>query len=457
MPEGYNIAIIGLGFVGLSYLTAFSSRGVKVIGIDIDKEKIALLNKGMSPIDEPDIEYYLKRSARKGLVSFYTDYNNLKEYNIDIIFIAVDTPTVNFKQEINNLLNSCKSLGNIINSFNKYILIVVKSTILPGASRKYIIPTLEKYSNKKVGEGFGYVFNPEFLREGRALSDIFNPSRIVIGSYDYKSGVILEDFYKNFYKKPPHIIKTSIEAAELSKYASNLFLTCKLSFINAISYICQVLGSCDVIDIKRIMGLDERIGSKYLQPGIGFGGSCLPKDLKAFIGFVKNFPPYSKLFEAIDDINEYQTSLPILKAEEIYHDLRDRVITILGISYKGGTADIRGSRSLKIIELFLKKGAYVKIYDPKAIGNFKKYLSKTEWLGEYRDKIIIAEDIKSALMDSEYAIIATDWDEFKNIDLNIIKNYMRYPRIYDGRRILDPYKVKSLGIEYFGIGYSGLK
>jgi len=457
MPRGYNIAVIGLGFVGLSYLVAFSSRDVKVIGIDINEKKIRLLNKGMSPIDEPDIEHYLKKALRKGLVSFYTDYSKLEEYNIDIIFIAVDTPTVNFRQEINNLLNSCKSLGNIIKGLNKYILIVVKSTILPGTSRKYIIPTLERYSSKKVGDGFGYVFNPEFLREGKALNDIFNPSRIVIGSYDHRSGAILEDFYKKFYKKVPPIINTSIEAAELSKYASNLFLTCKLSFINAISYICGVIGSCDVMDVKRIMCLDERIGSKYLQPGIGFGGSCLPKDLKAFIGFVKNISPYSKLFEAINDINEYQTSLPILKAEKIYHDLRGRVITILGISYKGGTADIRGSRSLKIIELFLKKGAYVKIYDPKAINNFKKYLSKVDWLEKYRGKIIITEDIKSALMDSEYVIIATDWDEFKNIDLNIIKNYMRYPRIYDGRRILDPHKVKSLGIEYFGIGYSELE
>jgi len=446
----YKIGVVGLGFVGLAHAAVFSSLGFKVVGIDIDKWKINNLLIGRSPIGEPGLEDLIRKGLVSGNLVFDYDYERLVKEDVDLIFIAVNTATKRYNQSLDNLVSSVESIGNFFMNYNKPITIVLKSTVLPGVSRRIVIPLLEE----KLGNtGFFYVFNPEFLREGSAVYDVLYPSRIVIGEYNKESGDLLVNFYKDVYRDTmPPIIRTSIEAAELSKYASNLFLACKLSFINSVAYICENLQECDVLDIKRIMGLDERIGSKYLHPGIGFGGSCLPKDLKAFIGFVRDLKPYELLFRSIDEINDYQAVLPVKKSIELLGSLKDRIVTVLGLSYKGGVDDVRGSRSIILVREFLKNGAIVKIYDPKATENFISYISKYRWYKINKRRLVKCGSIKEAIKDSDFIVIATDWDEFKTLDPDTIIKNAKTRIIYDGRRILDPQVFKSSNIRYYGIG-----
>jgi len=450
----YRVAVIGLGFVGLSYIASFSSRGIRCLGIDIDKDKIESLNKGLVPVDEPGLSQLISTSIDKGLIKFTNRYSLIKRFRPDYIFISVDTPTVKSGQSLKSIKYVMIKLAHLLKGLRNIPLIVVKSTILPGTSRNILFPILERYSGLKIEE-IGYVYNPEFLREGSALYDIRDPKRIVIGEFDKRSGDRLINFYQLFYDgKLPPIIRTTIENAELSKYASNLFLTCKLSFINSIAYICEKIGFCDVMTIKEVMGLDDRIGEKYLHPGIGFGGGCLPKDLYAFIKFIEKFPPYRDLFKSIYKINEYQANLPIENAIEIYGSLKNKVVTILGVSYKGGVGDIRGSQAIKTIRSFVREGAIVKVYDPKAIDKFIDYIRLDRELKQFTEKIIPCKDLDSCVSGSEYLVIATDWDEFKSLDpLNLVK-LMKNPVIYDGRRILDPDAYKKYGIKFYGVGLS---
>jgi len=446
-----GIGIIGLGFVGLAHAVVYSSKGYRVVGIDIDEEKISLLRKGLSYIEEPQLKDLLRRGLDSKKLIFDTDYKRLVEEDVNTIFIAVDTPTRGHKQDLGNLLSALKSLGELYRNEYREPALAVKSTILPGSSRNYIIPYLEKILGRRVKI---YVFNPEFLRESSAIEDILYPSRVVIGEYNSESGEYFNKFFREFYRSShPPIIRTTLEASELAKYASNLFLSCKLSFINAISYVCESIKNCDILDIRRIMGLDERIGSRYLHPGIGFGGSCLPKDLKAFIGFMREYKPYDKFFEEIDKINSYQVKLPVQKALKLYGSLKGRVITILGLSYKGGVNDIRGSKSIELIKEFLRLGAIVKAYDPVSNDDFNKFIKRFKWYKENSDRLIVCESINMAIEDSDMIIIATDWEEFKELDPKIVKTLSRNHVIYDGRRILDARRFIASGIRYYGIGF----
>lgn len=439
----YKVSIIGLGYVGLSLSTFLASKGIHVWGYDKARWKLESLKKGKLYISEEDLETEFNRAVSNGLFHISEKLEESITHS-NITFICVDTPTKeDWRQDYSSIISAAKSIGKILGKLDRYHLIVVKSTLLPESSRKIIIPAIEQESGLLVGRDFGYIYNPEFLREGKALYDLRSPNRIVIGEYDNKSGDIIYAFYKEIYDEKTPIFRMTIENAELLKYVSNVFLSLKISFINLIARVCEKTPNTDINIISEALKTDPRIGP-YLQAGIGFGGQCLPKDLKAFISFVEEIGIKSALLREIYFINEEQAIWPINILKQVYHDLKDKVICILGLTFKPNTNDIRNSQSIKIISRLLDEGAVVKIYDPEGLENFLREY--------YYLPVIPCNSIEKCLEDTDAVIIATDWDEFKLLEPKTFKKLMKTPLIIDGRRIYDVNKFKD-DVIYFGVGY----
>ena len=413
-----KISVIGAGYAGLCTAVGFASKGHKVACIDIDKGKVAAINSGSVKIYEKGIVTALRRALRNGLMSASTSL----DANSDVFFIAVQTPDTDFSY----VRNVAKNLAKLLKNSNSYKLVVMKSTVLPGTTEG-IIPLLEA-SGKKAGRDFGVAVNPEFLREGTALEDFLHPNRIVIGEYDKLSGDVLEKLYRNF--NAP-ILRTSLRTAEMIKYASNAFLASKISFINDIGNYCKRLG-IDVYDVAEGIGYDRRIGRAFLNSGIGFGGSCLPKDAEALAMSAKKFGHRLHIIESVIKLNEKQP-LRIVDILEKKTKIKGKKIAILGLAFKSGTDDIRDAPSIKIIRALLKKGATIVAYDPKAIGNMKNVFRNINY----------ASDAKSAIKNSDACLLLTEWPEFKKLsDKDFSK--MRKKIIIEGRRILDRRKIKSI-------------
>ncbi len=443
----HKIGVIGLGFVGLTYSAAFASKGYTVYGIDIDENKIKLLEEKKPPFHEKDLDKYLDKTIGK---TFYvsTDYSLL--HDTDLIFICVGTPTRRdtYEQDLSQLERVLEKLGTILGKDNGFKTIVIKSTVLPGTTR-WASEKIHELTGLIHGRDYGFVFNPEFLREGRALEDIFNPSRIVLGCREPgdKACSVVESFWRTFYGEGNIELKImGYEEAELVKYASNFFLAMRIGFANTIANICEVTGNCDVLKVLEATGLDPRIGRKYLRPGLGYGGSCLPKDVKALIKYSRDKGYEPLLVEAVDRVNEEQPYRVINYLLEVYGSLEEKNIGVLGLAFKPGTSDVRESVSIKIIEKLLEMKAIVKVHDPLALENGRKILG---------DNVIYCSDYRNVLRDSDAVIIATDWDEYKNISPQEYRKYMKNPVVIDGRRIYsDPNELIKHGIKYYGIGYS---
>jgi UDPglucose 6-dehydrogenase len=440
-----NIAFIGLGYVGLTSAICFSFKGYTCYGYDIDKGKIKKLQEGILPIYEKDLDKYYSQVYNKR----FLPTNNLKEVieNSELIFITVGTPS---KEDgsinLEYIEAACKSIGNYLKEIRKdYKIIIVKSTVIPGTTNNLVLPTIENFG-LKLGKDFGLLVNPEFLREGNAVYDTFNPDRIIIGYKIENDGNILEDFYKDLYKENlPPILKTNFVNAELIKYANNAFLAMKVSFINMIANLCQRLEGADVEEVAKGIGLDKRIGKEFLKAGLGYGGSCFPKDLDALRNFAKSINVELPLLETTIKINDEQYNKAIELAKTELKDLKGKTISILGLSFKAGTDDIRNAVSLKIVDRLLKEGAYIKVYDPQAMENFKKIFNN--------DNIHYAQNLEDCLSSSECAIIVTEWEEFKKLKPETFKKLMKYPLVIDGRRIYRPEEFKDEVI-FKAIGYN---
>lgn len=445
--ERYKIGVLGLGYVGLTYAIALASRGFDVIGIDIDESKVKLIKHGKMPFYEPGLEKLLVNVINERLNVTTNYYDALSEANV--VFMSVGTPSKpDGSCELKYVIEASKMIGEVLKNRKEYQLIVVKSTVPPGTTEKIVKETIEKVSNKLCGKDFGLCMNPEFLREGKALEDILKPSRIVIGEYDRRSGDVLEEFYRKFYgDNMPPIIRTSIVNAELIKYASNAFLSMKISFINLIAQMCQRIPKADVVAIADGIGLDPRIGRSFLNAGLGFGGSCLPKDLKALIKFAQGLNVNAKLFEAILEINEKQIAEAINLIRRAIGELKGKTIAVLGLAFKGGTDDIRESQAIKLVKELAKLGATVKTHDPKALRNAMAILKNTKNVHFY-------SDIYECVQNCNVLVIATDWNEYKRLDFERIKHRMKYPIIVDCRRILNYQKISSQGLKYLALGLS---
>jgi len=427
-----SISIIGTGYVGLCTAVGFASKGYRVLTSTHDAKKVALINKGIPPFYEPGLREALRRVVKEGYLKCVLGREKAI-FSTDITFIAVGTPSQSDGTiDLHLIKSSAREIGGILKRKRNYHLVVVKSTVVPGTTEKTVKPIIEEYSRKSCGIDFGLCMNPEFLREGSALGDTFHPDRIVIGEYNKKSGDTLESLLKGFYgKKAPPILRTNLPTAELIKYASNALLATKISFINTIASICQKTSGADVSVVAKGIGLDKRIGPLFLNAGLGYGGSCFPKDVKALIVYSKNLGYDPKLLEVVENINETQPNCAVELCRDLLGDLKGRRISILGLAFKPKTDDMREARVIPIINQLLKEGGNITAYDPVAIP-----VAKTVFLNQ----VEYASSAIECLKNSDCCILVTEWDEFKKLEPEDFKQNMRRPVLIDGRRIFDPKK-----------------
>ncbi len=430
-----KLAIIGLGYVGLASVVGFAETGHTVIGIDVDTQKINKLKKGICPIYEPGLSEILEKHLSNGRIIFSSEIQDINES--DILFIAVGTPP---KEDGKPDLSFIKAVGKEIAPYiDEEQIIVIKSTVPPQTYlnlKKIIFSERKKLKLDDIK--INIAVNPEFLREGYALYDTLNPTRIVIGAEtDYVKDKLLE-LYSSF--DTPKVVTDPVTAM-LIKYASNSFLATKISFINEIAQICERLGG-DVKDVAKGMGLDSRIGDKFLKAGIGYGGSCFPKDTNGLLWIAREAGYNFKIVKSVIEVNEEQYKLVIEKLKRHLSNLRGKIIGVLGLAFKENTDDIRESVSIKIIKELAREGAELKAHDPQAINNAKKVLSSVKY---FKDPYKMVED-------ADAIVIATEWSEYKRLDWNEIRSLMKGKLIIDGKNLLDPAEVKKYGFIYEGIG-----
>jgi UDPglucose 6-dehydrogenase len=406
-----NISIIGTGYVGLVTGACFAKLGHHVICVDIDPEKIQKINNGISPIFEEGLDTVLTMSKDK--ITATTDYHSAL-MNTDVTFLCVGTPTMkDGSLDLSYLKEATRQIATILRQKKTWHCVVIKSTVLPGTTQDVVLPLLEQHAGKKVGTDIGLAMNPEFLKEGVAIQDFLIPDRIVIGYYDEKSRLMLRQLYESF---SCPFVETSLSAAEMIKYASNTFLATKISFINEIGNLCKKLG-IDTYTVAEGIGLDKRIGRAFLDSGIGWGGSCFPKDVDAFIAWANKMKEPPRIIEGAKAINTDQPLRLITILQKYIPNLKGKTIGILGLAFKPDTDDIRESRAIPIVRELIKKGARIKAHDPQAMENFKTLFPTIEYCPT-------AAEILSA----DAILITTKWKEFATL------NYTG-KIIIDGRRI----------------------
>lgn len=429
-----KIAVIGAGYVGLVTAACLADLGNDVICNDIDSKKISKLNRGVIPIYEPGLDDLIKRNRREKRIKFTTSLRSTVESS-EVIFIAVGTPP---KDSGEADLTHIEAVARDIARYMKSYHLVVEKSTTPVETGVWIKKTLESYARK--GVKFDVASNPEFLREGSAIGDFMHPDRIIIGVECKKAEAILTELYRPLGSE---IIVTNINSAEIIKHASNSFLATKISFINAVANICEKSGA-DVEEVARGMGLDKRIGRPFLDAGIGFGGFCFPKDIEAFIHISEKLGYNFELLKSVKRINEAQRLLLVKKVEKAVWNIKGKTIGVLGLAFKPNTDDMRFAPSLTIIEKLKQEGAHIKAYDPQS-------MARARQLPEFKG-VRFCKDPYEAVKGADCALIVTEWNEFKELDLKKIKKLMCQPVIVDGRNIYEPKKMRELGFRYNCIG-----
>jgi UDPglucose 6-dehydrogenase len=439
-----KISVIGVGYVGLCTAVGFASKGFNVIASDSDSEKVAKIKEGTPPFHEPDLPAMLKETIKNGNLICLTNQTQRAVLETDLTFVAVGTPSKpDGSIDLQFIEAVSRDIGTALRQKNSYHVVIVKSTAVPGTSQDTVKPILEKESGKKCGSDFGLCMNPEFLRQGSAFKDTFNADRIVIGEFDKKSGDTLEGLYKEFYSaNTPFVIRTTLSTAELIKYASNSLLATKISFINTIANVCEKIQGADVKVVATAMGLDKRIGPLFLDAGLGYGGSCFPKDVKALIACSKAFGYDPELLESVENVNETQPLKAVQFCKEQLGSLKGKNIAILGLAFKPDTDDMREARVVPIINQLLKEGANVTAYDPVAIP-----VAKTV----FGDKIKYAPSAITCLCNADCCILVTEWAEFKKLTAEDFLRNMKHPVLVDGRRIYNP-ETFSKKLKFSAIG-----
>ncbi|UCG10503.1 MAG: UDP-glucose/GDP-mannose dehydrogenase family protein [Dehalococcoidia bacterium] len=414
-----KVAVIVAGYVGLVTGACFAKLGNEVVIIDIDEKKLKAINNGISPIYEEGLDELLRQIC----LEVSSDYGKVSAS--ETVMLCLGTPSdENGTIVLDYMIEASKRIAEMLRARSGYSVVTVKSTVPPGTTEEVVIPILET-SGKKAGQDFGVCMCPEFLREGKAIYDFMHPARVVIGEYDSQSGDVLDRLYQDF--KVP-IMRTDLKTAEMIKLASNAYLATKISFINEIGNLCKRLG-IDVYEVARGMALDDRIGSQFLNAGVGFGGSCLPKDLIMLIAKAKETGYKPAILEGIANFNDAQ-ALRMVELLKKHLTLRGATIGLLGLAFKPGTDDVRDSRAIKIVEALLDEGARVRAYDPLAADNFRRLFPQIEYAS------------KEAVLNSDAILIVTEWAEFKDIDY-------RRKIVIDGRRIDKAREAKI----YEGIGW----
>jgi UDPglucose 6-dehydrogenase len=435
-----NVAVIGQGFVGLSLSVFLASKKINVFGVENNQEKLLILQSGKSTFFEPKLNNYMQKCLQTKNLQF-VDSLDLIFNKLDVIYICVPTPNKKSSINLTYIKNVITQIEKLLKHTSKKPLIVVKSTISPGTSQQ-LVDILSKNNKNILGRDYYFVINPEFLREGSAMNDQFNPHIIVMGTKESKSKNKIMNFYAQLYNKKIPRISTNYSTAELIKYSNNAFLATKISFINSISNLCEKISGANVDDIAKAIGLDPRIGPYFLKAGPGFGGSCLPKDLTSFIHVYKSFDVPSTLLNSVKNVNEKQLEQILRILQNKFKTISGKTISILGLSFKENSDDIRESRSIKLIQNILKENCTINVFDHLALENTKKI---------FKDKLVYCNSVSECLKNSDCVIIMNSEKRFKQISKQNIQN-MRRRLIIDSRRIINQ-KIKEMPkIEYVALG-----
>ena len=430
-----QIAVIGTGYVGLVTGACFAEFGVDVTCVDVDAGKIDKLNNGIIPIFEPGLDQIVGKNAKAGRLAFTTDIAAAVA-GASVVFLAVGTPPKpDGSPDMSYYQQAAKHVAQAING---YKVLVTKSTV-PIGTGKWLHQFVT--GNLNVETEFGVASNPEFLREGAAIDDFMRPDRVVIGSNDERAVEVMKDLYRPLYLVETPIIITSLEAAELIKYAANAFLATKITFINEVANLCDAIG-CDVHDVARGMGMDNRIGRKFLHPGPGYGGSCFPKDTRALTTVADHFGVETRIVDAVIEANERQRDAMIPKIQKLVGDLDGKKIAVLGLSFKPETDDMRESPAIEIIAEMIRRGASVKAFDPVAMEESKHFIEGIDY----------ASDEYDAISGADALVIITEWNQFRALDLEKVKELLAAPKIADLRNIYEPSDMRAMGFEYVGVG-----
>lgn len=433
------MTIIGSGYVGLVTAVCFAELGHRVVCIEKDDKKLNKLKQGVSPIYEPGLDSLLENNLKKNKISFSNSIQEGVDF-ADVIFLCVGTPQgEDGKADLSQIEEASRQIALAMKS---YKLIVEKSTV-PVNTHQWVKKTIKRYL-KNPNIEFDVASNPEFLREGSAIEDFMNPDRIVIGVESEKAKKILLELYKYFIDKNYKILITTPAAAELIKHASNSFLAMKISYINMIADLCEKVGA-DIEEVADGIGLDKRIGRAFLNAGIGYGGSCFPKDIKAFIKIAEENGIDFGLLKEVEKVNQNRRYKFLEKIEDVLWISKDKNIAVWGLAFKPNTDDIREAPSIDIIKELIKLKANLFLYDPKAMENFKELFPENEFLH-------YSANAYECIQNADALIILTEWHEFKNIDFKKVKELMRLPIIIDGRNIFDKRELKEMGFEYYSIG-----
>lgn len=437
-----KIAIVGTGYVGLVTGTCFAEMGTDVTCIDIDKKKIENLEQGIIPIYEPGLEELVVNNHKAGRLKFSTDLKSTLN-DVDIVFSAVGTPPDNDgSADLRFVLEVAKTIGQ---NLNKYIVVVTKSTVPVGTAKKVKSTIQEELDKRGMShQKFDVASNPEFLKEGAAISDFMKPDRVVVGTESDEARKLMEKLYKPFTLNNYRIIYTDIPSAEMIKYAANAMLATRISFMNDIANLCEIVGA-DITMVRQGIGSDSRIGSKFLYAGCGYGGSCFPKDVKALVQTGAKNGHELEILQAVENVNEKQKKVLFNKLLKYFKgNIEGKTIALWGLAFKPNTDDMREAPSLVLIDEIIKAGGKVKAYDPIAEEETKRRIG---------DKITYSKDIYDATVDADALLLVTEWNEFRLPSWDVIKKTMKNPVVFDGRNIYNKVEMKEVGFDYFGIGF----
>lgn len=435
-----KITIVGTGYVGLVTGACFAEVGIDVTCVDIDKTKINNLKKGIIPIYEPGLEEIVERNMAKGRLHFTTNLAETLD-SCEVVFSAVGTPPDDDgSADLTYVIGVAREVGQ---HMNDYLLIVTKSTVPVGTAKLVKQAIQEELDKRGAKISFEVASNPEFLKEGAAVDDFLKPDRIVVGIESARAEDLMSRLYKPFTLNGHPVIFMDIPSAEMTKYAANAMLATRISFMNDMANLCEIMGA-DVNMVRKGIGSDPRIGSRFIYPGIGYGGSCFPKDVKALIHTADDNGYSMRILKAVEEVNEDQKSVLYNKVWKYFKgNLKGKTIAFWGLSFKPETDDMREAPALVLIDKFLKAGCKVKAYDPEAVNETRRRIN---------DIIEYAKDPYEALIDADCLLLVTEWKEFRVPDLAMMKKLLKNHVIFDGRNIYDRKEIKEAGFEYFGIG-----
>ena len=435
-----NIAIVGTGYVGLVSGTCFAEMGVNVTCVDVNEEKINSLKNGQVPIYEPGLDEMVLRNHREGRLNFTTDLTSCLD-NVDIVFSAVGTPPdEDGSADLQYVLAVAREFGQNI---KKYTVLVTKSTVPVGTAKKVKAVIREELEKRGVDVPFDVASNPEFLKEGAAIKDFMSPDRVVVGVESEKAKELMSKLYRPFLLNNFRVIFTDIPSAEMIKYAANSMLATRISFMNDIANLCELVGA-DVNMVRKGIGSDARIGSKFLYPGCGYGGSCFPKDVKALIKTAEKNGYNMSVLKAVEEVNENQKHVLFNKLSKYYGgNLKGKTIAMWGLAFKPETDDMREATSLVTISLLLEAGCTVRVYDPVAMNECRRRIG---------DKVYYATDMYDAVLDADALLMLTEWKQFRLPSWGVVSKSMKKPLIIDGRNIYDAEELSQNGFEYYCIG-----